>query len=383
MDMKEKFTRWFSDFIDSDHEYVVAMEETTEDSPYHREDNVRTHTNMVVMEYVAQVGEAWTKNDLLGAIAAAFHDVGKPHTEREEYSKKYGKVIRRYNNHEEYSAAMWIDFWFKNEMGIKNIVGAMEDAYNVAVMIAYHLPYSLGNDKLTMLRTHLYHYQLEDVFGKLLLADSRGRIYDEDVTPRNVSWNNDNGFFGKKGKTYNLSDEIDVHLMVGAPGSGKSTYCGKYYGEDDVIYSFDEVRELSFPEFDTYHEKFNAFCEYDFANDKTLHQKFGVPEKISSQQVFLDYLMKFSKDSVDTGVFVIDNTNTNRKSRRKAKNTVNANGVKAIYFIGTFDDILRNNESRSSYKSIPYDVLKRMYFMAVPPILGEFDSIELVPIGSS
>lgn len=376
---KDAFIEWYSrNFISSDHEYVTAMKQTVENSPYHREKNVAVHTDMVVNEYIKQTPETWSREDLLGAIVATFHDVGKPKTQKREYSSKYKKVVNRYNNHEEYSANMWIDFWSKDEMNIKSIVSDKIEAYNIAVMIAYHLPYNLGSQKIKMLRTHLYRFNLGSVFGKILIADSRGRISDATVEPRNVDWYIDYGFADKVLDTFPLSSVTDVHVMVGAPGSGKSTYC-RNYSETDVIYSFDSIREDSFPEFSTYHEKFTAFNSYDFDNDKTLHHKYGVPESINTQSHFLDYLMVEGKKSVKSnGIFVIDNTNTNRKSRRKLKNSISCNGMKAVYFIGPFSKIIENNKTREHYKAIPMDVLKRMYFLCVPPLFGEFDDIEIV-----
>ena len=47
-------------------------------SPWHRENTIGIHTDMVVSHYLANSPNEWDKQEVLGAFACAFHDVGKP-----------------------------------------------------------------------------------------------------------------------------------------------------------------------------------------------------------------------------------------------------------------------------------------------------------------
>lgn len=381
MNLYNKFLNWFDKFITSDHPYVTDMLATVEDSPYHREKNVATHTAMVVSSYCRQTDtHSWTQEIMYGAIAAAFHDVGKPRVEEEFYSKRYERVIRRYAMHEERSAAMWLDFWSKNEMDIQLLVPDIHDAYNIMVMVAYHLPFQLGEDKIRILRTHLSHFALASVFGKLLLADENGRISDPHVEKRNSEWVERHGFGSAiVDDLVELSSECDTVVMVGPPGCGKSTYIQNNFNVDEItIFSFDSIREAAFPELTTYNDKFEAFNNYDFASVTRLHEQFDVTPRNTSQRAFLNCLMGKARDGSKT--LVVDNTNGSRKSRRTIRSNTRPKGVKAVVLLGSLEDIYHNNSLRAPYKNISKKVIDRMYYTFNPPLIGEVDRLELVEI---
>src|SRR5574343_404708 len=110
--MLEKFTQFVDEHL-YPHEMFKAMNNTIEDSPWHREENVWVHTMMVLKEYYDATDDVWMKADLIGAFACAFHDVGKPLAEEEVYSEARG-VYRRYGGHELISARMWTNWALTN-----------------------------------------------------------------------------------------------------------------------------------------------------------------------------------------------------------------------------------------------------------------------------
>ena len=84
--LKSEFIKWYNNEFHLDPLYV-AMENTVEDSPWHRERNVGVHTDMVVSEYIARNQSDWDIAILCGAFACAFHDVGKPDAMEEVFKE--------------------------------------------------------------------------------------------------------------------------------------------------------------------------------------------------------------------------------------------------------------------------------------------------------
>ena len=96
------------------HPWFRSMECTVENSPWHREDNVLVHTDMVVDEYVTRANAdhangAWSHLTYLGAIACAFHDVGKPVARTAKFSEARGNYFS-YPGHELAPARMFEDY---------------------------------------------------------------------------------------------------------------------------------------------------------------------------------------------------------------------------------------------------------------------------------
>ena len=80
----------------------LVMEQTVEASPWHREANVKVHTDMVVSEYVQRTDAAkiqWERTDFLGAAACAFHDTGKPAAKIQKYREDRGNYFA-FHGHE-------------------------------------------------------------------------------------------------------------------------------------------------------------------------------------------------------------------------------------------------------------------------------------------
>jgi hypothetical protein len=107
-DYRTNFIHYYHNELKFTDEFLL-MEGTVEDSPWHREKNVAVHTDMVVSQYISTAPQVWSKRDLLGALACAFHDFGKPAAEEVKFSEERGKY-RRYVGHEVVSARVWESF---------------------------------------------------------------------------------------------------------------------------------------------------------------------------------------------------------------------------------------------------------------------------------
>ena len=83
-----KFEKFFEQFRTTP--IWQRMEQTVEDSPWHREANVAVHTEMVLQEFDKIAKDFNFSNEalLIGKIALLFHDTGKPHAEEEKVSEQ-------------------------------------------------------------------------------------------------------------------------------------------------------------------------------------------------------------------------------------------------------------------------------------------------------
>lgn len=157
------------------------MKQTVEDSPWHREENVFVHTCMVVDQYVERTNyncdhysEPWTREDYLGAIAAAFHDTGKPQAEIKKFSEARGNY-RAYHGHELLSARL-----FETYAADRFPMFSAEDIAMVSFIIEHHMPWSVEDkEKRRNLALTANHYGGAEIFVRHLLADQHGRLSDD------------------------------------------------------------------------------------------------------------------------------------------------------------------------------------------------------------
>lgn len=132
-------------------------------------------------------------------------------------------------------------------------------------------------------------------------------------------------------------------MLIGIPGSGKSTYAQKL---DGIIHSSDRIREQS----------------PDWSHEKV----FG-------------YMKKMTRRCLEDGYDVIyDATNVSRKKRRDIIETVKKIGVltKAVVFATPIDVCIERNAARE--RTIPEYAIRRMALHFEFPYPGEFDTIEIV-----
>ena len=167
-----------------DNEMFHAMERTVEDSPWHREANVLVHTEMVVSEYVnaadiyhsdeCRVDPVWDRMTYLGAIACAFHDVGKPIARTAKYSEARGHYFS-YPGHELMSARLFEDY-----AASRFPMFGPQDIYVICWMLEHHMPWDIKDKtKRENMALTVKRMEIKDVFTRLLFADQYGRISDD------------------------------------------------------------------------------------------------------------------------------------------------------------------------------------------------------------
>lgn len=353
--MRNTFKEWYEGFKQS--ELYSTMCETKEDSPYHREANVGVHTDMVVSEYLRLSPDVWSSNDLIGALACAFHDTGKPMAE-EVLTRTDGSTYRRYSGHDMNSANIFIDYFarFSHENVFMTLTA--NDIYQIWVMVAYHMPYRLGHDRVKTLITHLRESSLVDIFYRVLRADANGRTSDDHV--KTVSscekWISESSIYESSDVAAVGTKEII--LLCGVSGVGKSmvtkTICAQ--NSDVGVHSMDELRHRLY-DMDNYANAFKLSCE-----DK----EFG-------NKVTRDYNDVCRKH--DT--IVVDNTHLSHKRRKQYVKRQGAYKTKAIVVLSSLNRVIENQKTRGD-KQVPEHVVKQMFYNFVPPLIGEVNTVEVI-----
>lgn len=363
--LRDDFFAWFDVFKTDP--LFDAMEKTVEDSPWHREANTGVHTCMVVSQYVASSpleSKDWSKNDLLGALACVFHDVGKPDSEEVAYSEERG-TYRRYYGHEQLSARYFVDYAMRHREDFVQFFNlSANDIYVVAWMIENHLPWQFGDKKLGILYATAYKFDVVEVFERVVMSDQNGRISDDCKKKDDelVDW-----LIKFEGSTMPSINDNDfcktVIFLVGASGSGKSTFIKQLIVEgnlgDDCVFSLDELRHRW----------------YDLENYRNAWFLAGQDKQFKSKSNAEFIRLLREHDSAGDTVLV-DNTNTVRKGRsfyiaeakRRHFRTV------AYVFHTTLETVLDRQRTRGD-KNVPKDAVEDQYWRVQMPAIGEFDDV--------
>lgn len=286
------------------------LKETKDNPKYHKEDNVFIHTKMVFKE--AQ------KYDRDIRIAAIFHDYGKTFFETFPFI-----------NHERISA-------FKS---IKYLKQLNCDILRVFKIIGYHDVYKYKSEDLPK----LFDYELASDLVKFTECDNLGRITD-------VYTHDEPTLDFYKFEAKQKSDKPTIYMMIGLPGSGKSTFAKTL---ELPIISRDELIEKC--EGSNYSEKWNN------ANQEEIDKEF---HKLLVKQLEL-------KQS-----FIIDKTFLTKKSRRRFLNSYKIKDykVKMIVMVRDFDECVK---ARQGEKYIDSKVLEKMLGLISLPTLDEFTDLEI------
>lgn len=360
MDIRANFIHWYFEQFQLDPLYL-AMSKTVEGSPWHRERNVGVHTDMVVSQYLSRS----TDFDVRGAIGCAFHDVGKPSSEIIKFKPERGQY-RAYHGHELVSARMWEDWAVKNWSFLTEKFGLVPmDIYTINWMIEHHVPWATkDNDKLDgFAATANRTVGDAEVWAHMLMADQVGRISD-DSHQRHAeckAWIEDHFIrVGKAAHAWKPYGDKKVFMLVGAPGSGKSTYRLKLLNDypNAKVISMDDLRL----------EWYGGDYDQAFAassNDK----HFGA----RVDALYVDALR-------NNETLILDNTNTSQKGRKRWLAPAHARdfNVTAVLFPATLDQVQKRQHTRGD-KVIPKHVVDDMYKRMSMPMFGDFSDVIVVP----
>ena len=368
-DLRSKFNTWYFNEFHSTILYRDT-EETIEDSPWHREKNVAIHTDMVVGQYVGLSPQVWHPFDLFGALACAFHDVGKPAAEEKRYSKERGHY-RRYTGHELISARLWEDYAVRNWKTLVETFGlAPEDLQTVGWTIEHHLPYGVKKkDKVEAFLRNIHASIGAEIFRRVLRADTLGKICDdhEEKIRGNNEWLDE--FFDRSLSpwTGTDSDAPTMYMLIGASGSGKSTFTMTLDYDKTTVYSWDQLRMDYYLDKDE--RKLPAQEQYRIAFEKS------TKDKEFNSKVNKEYIerLKTGKD------VVIDNTNGSNKRRRFFIQEARQRGyaVVAVLFPIELDTLIARQDIRPD-KTVPEEAVRRQYMNLQYPFYGDFDEIRVI-----
>ena len=162
------------------------MVNTREDSPWHREENVGRHTEMLIEWYNDNLASSRSNTmQNLSLVACLMHDIGKAPAQQVKFSEDKGEY-RSYAGHEAYSSRMWVDYAMQNyELVTNTFRFSMDDIMNIAMMIEYHLPFGL-KDKVKRKNLKQAFLARMSEFGHqawldFIMSDQHGRIPDDPV----------------------------------------------------------------------------------------------------------------------------------------------------------------------------------------------------------
>lgn len=330
-----------------------VMATIKENSPWHREDNILLHTDMVVGEYLKRAPEeVWTNEHFYGAIAAAFHDVGKPKAMVKKYKEGRGEYLA-FGGHEPISSRMFEDFaakmgWFTNE-----------EVYKICWMIEYHVPWAIKDktkrENLALTANHIGRQH----FINMLLADQFGRISDDQETKlaEVTQWVGEfNSLCDSVFTRFIKDDAPTLYVPIGASGAGKSTLYKNLK---------DQIPELQPFSLDTYRLDWYS-DNYDEAwvaadKDSTFYPR--------TRQIFLD-MTRLGND------IYVDNTNLTKKRRVFYVDEAKKRGYRTVAYTLPCDlQILFTRQKTRGDKQVPQNVVEQQYFSLQQPSLGEFDEI--------
>ena len=356
------------------------MEQTVENSPYHRESDVAVHTQMVLDEYERRFAPHRTeRQNTIARLALAFHDVGKPDAE-EVLDKKDGSgTYRRYAGHEQLSAVFFTETWLEDEH-LREVISA-EDARKVRFIIEHHLPYGLKDSKKRSdLRTAVAHTLREDeeTFFDCLRSDAAGRISDDHETKLQSVENWIAEFKQVPLVVNKVGSQVGkCYILIGPSGSGKTTWMMTHRRPEDYVVSLDDYRMRFCPNIKSDAAKDQYAEAWAYCNQHEVEFKKYVDDNV--RRTFKDSL-KSLKAQPFRSVF-IDNTNGSKKSRARWVQEARGLGMKvvAVEFWNTFSTIVGRQQTRAD-KQVPTCSLNQQYFAQTSAWLGsEVDEVILVP----
>lgn len=356
-DYKDTFIEWYNNAFKTSYLYE-AMERCVEDSPWHRERNVAVHTDMVVSQFLTRSQPF----DIIGALAVAFHDVGKPDALRVKFREDRGEY-KAFTGHEQMSARLWEQFAVANWKELSETFTLFpEDIYKVAVMIEHHVPWSVKDKrKLDAIILTMLTISNVDTFENVLISDTFGRISDDAEEKRERSWEwVDKEIISRKGwmwKHGSPSGEKVAFFPVGASGSGKSTFFKSNGFANVETFSLDALRHEWYDAED-YENAFAMSCDDN-----------GFIHKAQKQY------QQMMRDGVKE-IFV-DNTNLTRKIRRFWTTEARNRNYKVVFFLFPSDrQTLVDRQSTREDKSVPASVVLNQYSkIQMPLYYGEADEI--------
>lgn len=355
-----QYTHWITDPL------FKTMEQTVEASPWHREANVLVHTDMVVEEYCRRADMFhdtggpdvyWDHETYLGAVACAFHDVGKPAARTEKFSEKRG-VYYSYPGHELISARLFEDFAVANIPDL-----TPDDIFCICWIIEVHMPWEV-KDKTKRRNMALTAKSIGiDTVCRMMMSDQVGRISDDfnDNIAFTIQWIEEFRTLCDDVFMEGYSTDAPIMWLPIAPsGAGKSTCLKKIQAEEKVaVFSLDVYRHEFYDPVD-YAKAFQMSCD---------------------DSAFMGKCQAKFREMIKTGMSIyVDNTNTSAKRRKMYVDEAHKAGYCVIALLmPTKMQTLIDRQLTRGDKNVPPAAVVRQYMSLQLPNFGEVDLILNLP----
>ncbi len=391
-DLCSRFIEFYHNEL-HDHPIFQEMYSLAEESPWHREQSIGIHTDMVVAEYLTRCPAEWTTIDVVGAMACAFHDFGKPKSMEVLYREDRGNY-KRFTGHEKISARIFEDWAIQNMFTMDYLGLELKHVHMIAWLCEYHLPWGIKkpDKRRNLALTALYierecsvanpfdMYELEqhaykaNILTRVLLSDTYGRISDDAQTKRDNAHAWCTGFETLKSQvmyddfhervSYREEDDRPVlYVAIGAPACGKSTFRKELAG-DTLIHNMDELR-----------------CEWYLENGQSSDADYDLAYKLSTEdKQFSSKVHQYFIKLIKTGQNIYcDNTNASGKRRRFYVLEAHKHGYKtvAVLFPVPLQTLLDRQKTRED-KTVPEVAVKSLWNAISQPQIGEFDEILVI-----
>lgn len=364
------------------------MEATCENSPWHREANVAVHTQMILDHYEANFAALRTpRQQALTLLSILFHDTGKPAAKKDKHTEERGHY-QSFGGHEHISARIWEEYavenWNKWKQLKKNFDLVDTDIYLIAWVIENHLPHNLNNERdLQNVRNQLnsapFEYsELATVYYDQIISDQAGRISDSHAKNMAEVVEFIEGIKALEPEAHTAKAAVDAKsgdqdvprlvVMVGASGSGKSTYSDKLEKKGYEYFSLDASRIKYAQEngvkgsnpIDVY-GRAHAYCD-----------KHRGPFRIYADRQYSDLIKARAN-------IIVDNTNVSPKARGNYIGLAQKHGYEVVcaLFPITRAELLKRQKVRKD-KTVPIVAVLDQYKRIEMPWIGkECDSIDV------
>jgi len=348
---------FFEWFVKNNQEWVQNMRDTLhhEDSepnlslsPYHLEGDVWSHTCMVYTQAKVKYPEDYLNLE----IAVVLHDIGKVNCFTIE--EKDGRKIKRFSNHE--GRSMFDSYGLIKQFAKDNPTVCMTEERIEMILTAIALHGRLYTDGFKMENLGVLPYETRNLLLGLISCDVPGRVVSSDKDRKlTVSDRVYNEVLCLPEPKVNNSSAPKLVLLVGVPGSGKSTYVEEHMKGYTIVSRDALIMEAADPRL-SYSE---AWREAD-------HQE--IDRKLMT---IFSTALKNGED------IVIDMTNMTKKGRRKfiiparQKNYY----ISAIVFLVRTEDAYINR-CLLSKKFVPWHAIVGMMNRFTFPLADEVDVLE-------
>lgn len=326
---------------DSNHHEGVHL------NPYHMEGDVFTHTMMVANQSYAN-----PEHDLNDFWSAMLHDTGKPYVR--SVVERDDQLRTRFFGHEGYS--------FFLSLPILKGFGQFSDdeIKDILIAVAVHGHFRDSCSDSFMKKTIGFENETLKRIINLLKNDSKGRITVKDES---YDYQFDHVFESRFSDTWTEHEKTkNITLLIGLPGSGKSTYLNSIDKGNAAILSRDNFVE-SMGVGRTYSEKWNDI-HFNKKKEKALNLAFNA---------YYNELLASGQD------IIIDMTNLTKKNRRKFTNNASQKKYKvhAVVFATDVDTCIQRNISRIG-KNVGESVIREMASRFTFPLFDEVDELEVI-----